>query len=161
MTAGKEDADDRMRGDVNFFLHAYQDENDEPEAESWLTGEVDVMIAGEDHRRQGLGRAAVCALLVYLESHLDQILQEHDLASGGSASTLKGLMVKIQEGNAASRTLFQTLGFKQQGEVNYFGEVMMAMVWGELKKQDWWEGAVGDYREVDYEGRAEEADTKA
>jgi methionyl-tRNA synthetase len=70
-------------------------------------------------------------------------------------------MVKIQEGNAASRTLFQTLGFKQQGEVNYFGEVMMAMIWDELKKQDWWEGAVGDYREVEYEGRAEEADTKA
>ncbi|KAI9149524.1 putative methionine--tRNA ligase [Paramyrothecium foliicola] len=149
-TAGKEDADAKMKGDVNFFLHAYQDE-DGDEHDGWLTGEVDVMIADKAHRGQGLGRASVCALLVYLHQHLGQILQEHDSGAGTAASSeLKGLMVKIQESNVASRALFQKLGFKQQGDVNYFGEVMLALKWDDLVSQGWWQRASDDYHEVEY-----------
>ena len=73
--AGTADADALMRGDINFFLYPFEnDDEDEPTDAGWVTGEVDVMIASPSHRGQGLGRAAVCALLVYIRKHIDGIL---------------------------------------------------------------------------------------
>ncbi|KAF4969990.1 hypothetical protein FSARC_2893 [Fusarium sarcochroum] len=145
--AGTSDADALMRGDINFFLYPYEaDDEDETETQGWVTGEVDVMIASTSHRGQGLGRAAVCALLVYLRKHLEGVLKEY------GAQELKGLMVKIKEGNKGSRALFEKLGFVQKGEVNYFGEVVMTLGWEEVLRRDWWEGAEGEFKEVRYEG---------
>ncbi|KAI5461636.1 acyl-CoA N-acyltransferase [Mariannaea sp. PMI_226] len=150
------DTDDRMRGDINFFLYPYDglDGEDDTaaavtaEAEGWCTGEVDVMIASTKHRGQGFGRAAVCALLVYLQKHTDAILGEY---AEGRPAVLKDLMVKIKEGNAGSRALFQKLGFVQSGEVNYFGEVVLKVAWEDIVRRDWWQIAEQDYREVEYE----------
>ncbi|RSL92732.1 hypothetical protein CEP52_013648 [Fusarium oligoseptatum] len=115
--AGTADADELMRGDINFFLHPYE-ANEEEEAiaqeKNWLTGEVDVMIASPSHRGRGFGRAAVQALLTYLRRHMSEMLAEY---GGGE---LKGLMVKIKESNKGSRALFDKMGFVQRGGVNYF-----------------------------------------
>ncbi|KAJ4256672.1 hypothetical protein NW762_008768 [Fusarium torreyae] len=149
--AGTADADDLMRGDINFFLYPYEtDDEDETNTQGWVIGEVDVMIASPSHRGQGLGRAAVCALLVYLRNQIEGILKEY------GAQELKGLMVKIKEGNKGSRALFEKLGFVQKGEVNYFGEVVMTLEWEEVLRRNWWKGAEGDFKEVRYEGLDDE-----
>ncbi|KAK7432366.1 methionyl-tRNA synthetase [Neonectria magnoliae] len=137
------DAGAKMRGDINFFLYPYDDEAAE---DGWCTGEVDVMIASTAHRGLGVGQAAVCALLVYLRAHVDGVMAEY-----ATGSKLKSLMVKIKEGNAGSRALFQKLGFVQRGEVNYFGEVVLVIPWDDVVGREWWEGAEGDYRELRYE----------
>ena len=145
--AGTADADALMRGDINFFLYPFEsdDEDESTDTQGWVTVEVDVMIASPSHRGQGLGRAAVCALLVYIRKHIDGILAEY------GAKELKGLMVKIKEGNKGSRALFEKLGFVQKGEVNYFGEIMMTIEWEEVLKKDWWKGAEEEFTEVKYE----------
>ncbi|CAG1987839.1 unnamed protein product [Fusarium graminearum] len=145
--SGTADADALMRGDINFFLYPFEsdDEDDTTDTQGWVTGEVDVMIASPSHRGQGLGQAAVCALLAYIRKHIDGILAEY------GAKELKGLMVKIKEGNKGSRALFEKLGFVQKGEVNYFGEVLMTIEWDEVSKRDWWTGAEEEFREVKYE----------
>ncbi|KAF4453027.1 putative METHIONYL-TRNA SYNTHETASE, mitochondrial [Fusarium austroafricanum] len=145
--AGTADADPLMRGDINFFLYPFEDDDEDSttDTQGWVTGEVDVMIASPSHRGQGLGQAAVCALLVYIRKHIDGALAEY------GAKELKGLMVKIKEGNKGSRALFEKLGFVQKGEVNYFGEVLMTIEWDEVLKRDWWKGAEDEFREVRYE----------
>lgn len=40
---------------------------------------------------------------------------------------LKMLMVKIKAANAHSIALFRSLGFVQEGDVNYFGEVKLVL----------------------------------
>ncbi|KFA73755.1 hypothetical protein S40288_07345 [Stachybotrys chartarum IBT 40288] len=155
--AGVDDSEERMRGDINFFLYPYEDEDEDDDAaaadkQGWLTGEVDVMVAARNHRGQGLGQAAVHALLVYLSRNLDGILREHATTAGGVPGRLHGLMVKIKQSNEASRALFGKIGFRQSGGVNYFGEVTMVMGWEELERREWWKGAVGDYEEVGYDG---------
>ncbi|CAM1507916.1 Fc.00g047640.m01.CDS01 [Cosmosporella sp. VM-42] len=152
-TAKAKDADsnENMRGDINFFLYPYSSDDDEGE-DGWYTGEVDVMIASTSHRGQGLGRAAVCALLVYIRQHIVEILEEY---SPGKKAELQELMVKIKENNAGSRKLFSGLGFVLKGEVNYFGEVVMTIPWEEVAKREWWESAERDYKEARYEGGGE------
>jgi methionyl-tRNA synthetase len=152
------DADVRMVGDINFFLHPYEEDEEETAEEDrsmWLTGEVDVMIAEYDCRGKGMGKASVCALLVYIQRHLDAILDEfassQDTTTAATPPELKDLMVKIKEGNAESRALFGKLGFRQRGEVNYFGEVTMGLDMASLAGQNWWEAASADYTEARYD----------
>ncbi|KAM3434123.1 hypothetical protein MY4824_005582 [Beauveria thailandica] len=151
ITAQKQDANPYMIGDVNFFL--YPDDGDENETATGdaLVGEVDVMIAAKDRRGQGYGEAAVRALLVYIQANLDAILAEY--AQGGPRSSLRELMVKIRQGNKASRALFEKLGFVQMGHVNYFGEVKMVLDWrdGVGSRDDAWKAATKEYRELKYE----------
>ena len=145
VAAGIDDAPDRMIGDINFFLHPYDEGEDgdgegnqnQPDAgahQSRLySGEVDVMIARPEHRGQGFGRAAVTAFLHYiLEEKWAAILDEAGAAEPTASPAmpaqmqrpqLKQLMVKIQATNEASIGLFKSLGFVQKGSVNYFGEV--------------------------------------
>ncbi len=90
-------------------------------------GEVDIMIAEASERGKGLGRAAVAAFLHYIHCNMATMLQNcgarDQETSGAGDIQLKHFMVKVKERNAASRALFQGLGFRQHGEVNYFGEV--------------------------------------
>lgn len=131
------DADERMRGDVNFFLYPaeQEDRGDGPRGEAtgrWLVGEIDVMIAEREHRGRGLGREAVWAMLAYLCRHKDEMLAEYQQQHDDGAR-LKGVMAKIKQGNAGSRALFDGLGFRQQGGVNYFGEVTLVMAWAAVE----------------------------
>ncbi|KAJ4148569.1 hypothetical protein LMH87_003033 [Akanthomyces muscarius] len=152
ITAKNQDANARMIGDVNFFL--YLDDEAEETASDVLIGEVDVMIAAKEHRGKGYGEAAVRNLLIYIETHVDAILQEY--AQNGQARSLRALMVKIQQGNKGSRALFEKLGFKQMGDVNYFGEVKMVLDWrGGLKnRDDAWIAVAKEYRELKYQAEA-------
>lgn len=122
--AGDVDGPARMVGDINFFVYPHDEDEDA------YVGEVDVMIATGEHRGKGIGRAAVAALLTYVHRRQEQILGEYadgEGKSGGKKPVLKGLMVKIKEGNAASIALFKKIGFTQKGEVNYFGEIEMVL----------------------------------
>jgi methionyl-tRNA synthetase len=151
------DADDRMIGDINLFI--YQDDESEVEgvqdakSRASLRGEIDVMIADSGHRRKGYGTGSVQGMLIYLRKHLKPVLEEYTVGLGsGRGADMVGLMVKIKEGNAGSRRLFESLGFKQSGDVNYFGEVMLVISWGEVEiLVDRWLGAGDVYREVEYE----------
>ena len=129
-------------GDINFFL--YPDDEEPEEAEDGIgqtpsrtipaccIGEVDIMIATAQDRGQGVGKAAVSAFLHYILRNIADILLEYQSAGkgndgSGEALRLKRLMVKIKAENVASIALFKGLGFEQQGEVNYFGEVKMVL----------------------------------
>lgn len=164
---GYYDSIEEIIGDVNFFLHPYESDTPEGEEETvvedgvlkkkgLLTGEVDIMVADPDWRGKGVGRAAVRALLVYVAVNLGFILQEHVGTRQDASASLRTLMAKIKQGNEASLALFKGLGFKQEGEVNYFGEVKMVMELGELQAQSWWAAAMADYGELPYGSMVEE-----
>ncbi|EFX03931.1 DNA polymerase subunit delta-2 [Grosmannia clavigera kw1407] len=132
VVAGVDDVPSRMVGDINFFLHVWDDEDDNDEDHGGTvvlySGEVDVMIARAEDRGQGFGRAAVTALLYFvLQRHREAILAEAAAGAGAGtgarAGKLRRLVVKIQATNTASIGLFTGLGFQQRGSVNYFGEV--------------------------------------
>uniref|UniRef100_A0A8H7NLA8 N-acetyltransferase domain-containing protein n=1 Tax=Bionectria ochroleuca TaxID=29856 RepID=A0A8H7NLA8_BIOOC len=115
------DSADHIVGDVNFFLHDYdpdeydygddQDDADgdeydssDEERDGWLVGEVDIMIAERASRGRGMGKAAVCALLVYIHRHVRGLLAEGDarllLRRGSTASRTSS----ISSANAAATT---------------------------------------------------------
>merc|ERR1712000_442372 len=146
------DSMSRLTGDVNFFLHPWDAEGGQ---EGWLVGEIDVMVADPDFRNQGMGKAAVMALLVYIQVQMGFILEEYVMskqADGVSGASLKAFFVKIKEGNVASRKLFERLGFRQEGQKNYFGEYKMVMPLDELQKQPWWDNALADWIQIPYGG---------
>ncbi|KAK3685951.1 GNAT domain-containing protein [Podospora appendiculata] len=141
--AGEVDGPDKMIGDVNLFLTPYDEDEDEDEA--YCVGEVDIMIADAQHRGQGVGRAAVGAFLAYVSRNLDGILAEYSLSCsleegrGGdhdqAKPKLKMLVAKINAGNGKSIALFRSLGFEQEGAVNYFGEVKMVLRADDLRER--------------------------
>lgn len=131
-----------MLGDVNLFL--YPDDTEGGEAR--LYAEVDVMLAEKSHRRHGHASAAVKSLLRFLQRNLRPILAEYAAYTGQRGDVeLDRLVAKIKDSNGASRNLFSGLGFVQRGEVNYFGEVEMALGFGGAFA---WEGE--GYEEVEY-----------
>jgi RimJ/RimL family protein N-acetyltransferase len=134
--AGKADSPERMVGDVNLFLYPYEEEDEDGDEDGeppsatpeFCVGEVDIMIAGQQHRGKGIGRVAVQGFLQYVARNLAGITREYaedkDMAS---APGLKLLMAKINQGNDKSLALFKSLGFKQEGKANYFGEVKLVL----------------------------------
>jgi len=135
--AGVADAPDRMIGDVNLFLYPHEkdfaEDGDEMpskvgEERVDCVGEVDIMIADQEHRGKGLGRAVVQAFLQYIWRHADDITDEYALDKGLiGRPKLRHLMAKIGQQNVRSVALFKSLGFEQIGEVNYFGEVTLVL----------------------------------
>lgn len=154
--AQADDSPDKMKGDINFFLYPADEDDDEevvePREKSTirLTGEVDVMIANTQHRGKGVGEAAVRSILSYIRRNLPEILKEY--AQGEKLDVEKvqlvGLMAKIKQENVGSRGLFKKLGFRQEGEANYFGEVKMVMDWEAMEGENMAEGL--EYRELEY-----------
>ncbi|RYP52495.1 hypothetical protein DL768_002322 [Monosporascus sp. mg162] len=103
-------------------------------AVSYCNGEVDIMIADRGRRGNGLGISAVSTLLHFIRRHLKSILAEYGAAREAgfgarvkSLYELKDLVAKINAANVGSIALFTKLGFKQRGEVNYFGEIEMVL----------------------------------
>lgn len=136
--AGEIDVPEKMIGDINFFLYPFDnDADDEPASansvqESSCVGEIDIMIAGHGDRGKGLGKAAVSTFLHYIWSNRDVILREYQsgetaLSKGDGSLKLELLMVKIKATNVHSIALFKGLGFEQEGDVNYFGEVKLVL----------------------------------
>ncbi|KAM0328509.1 hypothetical protein ACHAQA_004916 [Verticillium albo-atrum] len=147
---GTADAEDKMLGDVNFFLYPHDDDE-----EGDFIGEIDVMVAEAGDRGRGVGFGAVTALMEYVLQHVDEVLSEHVRGEGkkkqnpggdARAPRLRGLMAKIQAGNDKSIALFRRVGFTQKGGVNYFGEMEMvledfeALAWRAEEREGYREG---------------------
>lgn len=128
--AGDVDTPDKMIGDINFFIYPWHNETEElgtdlPYVEDlYCVGEIDVMIASQDDRGKGLGKAAVSTFMHYIWSNRLAILREYQPAV---QLDLKYLMAKIKATNTHSIALFKSLGFEQEGDANYFGEVEMVL----------------------------------
>jgi hypothetical protein len=133
-----------MLGDINLFLTPT---DEDPEG---CIGELELMIAPTEVRRRGYGRAALLAFLMYLQKHLDEILEEYgasiaeeseetDVDGEKSKSKMRLLQLKVKIGSANEKSinLFTSVGFVKVGEgENYFGEVEMVF-----------EGFLGERRE--------------
>lgn len=135
--AGVEDCAERMIGDINLFLFEPEDDDDDDgandngieasnddKASQAIVGEIELMIARKDLHRQGYGRAALLAFTSYILNSWDRIATEYSSAEGKSPRALEYLRVKINQTNARSIALFQSIGFIQTAAgANYFGEV--------------------------------------
>ncbi|PKS05322.1 hypothetical protein jhhlp_008696 [Lomentospora prolificans] len=151
--AGRDDAEGRMVGDVNFFLYPDNDDEDAEKAghagETKVFGEIDIMIAEKSRRGQGLGRGALKAMLAFIRKNLRSILAEYAGSCGAEGKPrLTKVVAKIKEKNVTSRGLFGSLGFVEVGGVNYFGEVEMVVEGFAGKSWDLEEEA--RYREMEY-----------
>ncbi|KAK5575140.1 hypothetical protein RB653_010396 [Dictyostelium firmibasis] len=90
-----------MIGDVNIFFNEYEDIEG--------TGELEVMIAEPTSRRKGLAREAISILMGY----------------GVEKLSTKKYIVKIGESNQPSIQMFNSMNFKQIGDVNVFKEILL------------------------------------
>jgi RimJ/RimL family protein N-acetyltransferase len=156
VVAAKDDAPEKMLGDVNLFLTPADED------EEGCIGELELMIAPSSARRKGYGRAAILTFLAYIENHLDQILDEYRIGTGGQeGGKMKLLMLRVKIGskNEKSIGLFESIRFVKTGEgENYFGEVEMvfegAVSGGRAGKLMERFGVAG-YREIEYvEGKS-------
>ena len=83
-------------------------------------------IARKDLQQKGFGRAALLTFIDYILTHWHGIAAEYGAseASGGGEPQLSFLRVKINQANAGSIRLFESVGFiRTVEEPNYFGEV--------------------------------------
>ncbi|KKA27294.1 hypothetical protein TD95_003135 [Thielaviopsis punctulata] len=164
VAAGTADAAPRMRGDINLFLTeaVLSDDDDEgftapgsgsccagghahahcADEDRLFTAEIDVMVARAADQGQGLGTAAVRALLEYVRRHEAGIVRE--AAGGTGVGKIIAVEARIKEGNVRSRRVFARLGFVQRGGVNYFGEIKM------VSDAGWRDVAVDGWREMEY-----------
>ena len=152
----QDDRPERMIGDINLFLFEPEDDDDEDEdsgkhalpnstkPSNALVGEIELMIARKDLHRQGYGRAALLSFTAYILATWTQIAAEYSNSSseGHTPRSLQYLRVKINQSNARSIALFQSIGFVQTAAgANYFGEVELR--WqpsrSELETRKGWE----------------------
>jgi len=108
-----------MIGDVNLFLSPADED------EEGCIGELELMIALTHFRRQGHGRATILTFLKYIQTHIDEILEEYRKGKADKAQKMKllQLQVKIGSKNEQSIRLFESLSFiKVEEGPNYFGE---------------------------------------
>lgn len=128
-----------MVGDVNLFLSEIDDEEEADEDTAFgiistkstststqeantaprIQAEVDIMIAEKNFQKQGLGRAATCAMLLY----------------GAKELGIQRYFCKINEGNVASMEMFKSLGFTQCDYAECFKQYEFELIrsLGELK----------------------------
>jgi RimJ/RimL family protein N-acetyltransferase len=148
---GEDDRPERMIGDINLFLFEPEDDDDDDgeqaanstKQSNALVGEIELMIARKDLHRQGYGRAALLSFTAYVLDTWTQIATEYSISSEGQTPRpLQYLRVKINQSNARSIALFQSIGFVQTAAgANYFGEVELR--WqpsrSELETRKGWE----------------------
>ncbi|KAI1733641.1 acetyltransferase domain-containing protein [Xylaria scruposa] len=135
--AGDDDAPLRMVGDVNLFLTPLDDDDDgdkdingieeKKDETRCVKGEIDIMIALPEHRRRGLGEAAVRAFLRYLTGNHDTIMKEYAGATRLKTARIKRLVAKIHADNEGSIRLFGNLSFCRDGDPDYFNEISMVV----------------------------------
>lgn len=152
---GVDDSPERMIGDINLFLFEPEDDDDDAEGEgesgsntgksNAVVGEIELMIARKDLHRQGYGRAALLSFVGYILDSWAQLGAEYDNSgSNRVAKSLDYLRVKINQTNARSIALFESIGFEQTAAgANYFGEIELR--WqpdrSALEKCKGWEAA--------------------
>lgn len=130
---GQDDRPERMVGDINLFLFEPEGDDDDeddsgeqaPNSSNALVGEIELMIARKALHRQGYGRAALLSFTAYILDTWTEIAAEYSSSAGDQTTRpLQYLRVKINQSNARSIALFQSIGFVQTAAgANYFGEV--------------------------------------
>ncbi|KAE8452445.1 hypothetical protein EG329_000347 [Mollisiaceae sp. DMI_Dod_QoI] len=144
------DTPERMIGDVNLFL-SVADEDEEG-----CIGELELMIAPTEARKQGYGRATILTFLHYIQIHLDDILAEYKSKQSADKMRLLQLKVKIGSKNEKSMKLFESIGFiKVEESPNYFGEfefVFEGFLDDERTKSLMGRYKVLEYQELEYRG---------
>jgi RimJ/RimL family protein N-acetyltransferase len=131
---GVDDSPERMIGDINLFLFEPEDDDDDDDANgpnrstdksNAVVGEIELMIARKDLHRQGYGRAALLSFVAYILDCWAQIGAEFTTpGTNESPKSLEYLRVKINQSNARSIALFESIGFEQTpAGANYFGEI--------------------------------------
>lgn len=161
----EDDRPQRMIGDINLFLFEPEDEEDggnddgaqtpdTTKSSNGLVGELELMIARRDLHRQGYGRAALLSFTSYVLDSWAQIAAEYSKGEGNASRSLEYLRVKINQSNARSIFLFQSIGFIQTAAgANYFGEVELR--WqpnrSQLETRKGWEATtILEYAEKSY-----------
>ena len=116
-----------MVGDINLFLSEQYDEKD-ADAPPHMSGELNVMIAVDAYRRQGLASEALRLLFHYVTARPTPL--PHGESQGPSPLMLDPthIFARIHESNAASRALFEELGFVVGKESNVFSEMELQVV---------------------------------
>lgn len=140
VVAGKDDAAERMIGDVNLFLVEAEDDDDDDDddhetkdsdAAALVVGELEIMIARKDLQRRGYGRSTLLVFIDYILRNLQGILDEcaaGNVSSTGNKPQLDNLRVRIGSQNSGSLKLFEGLGFRRVTEQpNYFGELELRL----------------------------------
>ena len=122
--AGKHDSANDMRGDVNLFLSIGADGSPQHPR---VVGELELMVAEQDQRRKGYGRAALLAFITYITAHqisiVGQYMNAKGMTVGRGNSNFTYLSAKIGQNNPSSVALFESLGFKKiSEEASYWGE---------------------------------------
>jgi RimJ/RimL family protein N-acetyltransferase len=116
-----------MIGDVNLFLSEEdsEDEGDDINYDSVnkkvkrKQAELDIMVAESDQRRKGIGKEAVCMMMLYGAQYLN----------------ISRFFVKIKEENQASRNLFEkALNFRECNYVACFKEFEFEWVFDNPKE---------------------------
>jgi RimJ/RimL family protein N-acetyltransferase len=132
---GVDDSPERMIGDINLFLFEPEDDDDDDEdgdvpnistdKSNGVVGEIELMIARKDLHRQGYGRAALLSFVGYILDSWAHVSAEYsDSGSDDGPKSLDYLRVKINQSNARSIALFESVGFEQTATgANYFGEI--------------------------------------
>jgi RimJ/RimL family protein N-acetyltransferase len=134
---GVDDSPERMIGDINLFLFEPEDDDDDDDDEdeggpnssteksNGVVGEIELMIARKNLHRQGYGRAALLSFVGYILDSWAQIGAEYTNSGSSDVSkSLDYLRVKINQSNARSIALFESIGFEQTAAgANYFGEI--------------------------------------
>ena len=132
---GVDDSPERMIGDINLFLFEPEDDQDDDEdgevpnistdKSNGVVGEIELMIARKDLHRQGYGRAALLSFVGYILDSWAHIGAEYsNSGSDDGSKSLDYLRVKINQSNARSIALFESIGFEQTATgANYFGEI--------------------------------------
>lgn len=145
-------------GDINLFLCQDFDATSSDEGKEVLACEIELMIAEVSMRGKGLGRAALILFLQYVLANKAAITREYRAQHAfGFQNGWDFFRVKIGEHNKASRGLFEGLGFRQSGEVNFFGEVELRRTFteGELgvltEKYGFGEGREVRYVDVEHD----------
>jgi RimJ/RimL family protein N-acetyltransferase len=124
--AGTDDNPTSMIGDINIFLHD-SSSGSSTEGVKYLTGELNLMIARQHFRGQGIGQEVLMSFVSYLLEDLNDILREFK-RDDIKECHLMSLQAKIDHKNATSLRLFERLGFtKIRDEPNYFGELDLVL----------------------------------
>lgn len=137
------DAPEKMIGDVNLFLRlAYELDGEGVEMlnRPYVRGEIELMIASPSHQGRGFGKATLLAFTQYIKNHTVEILNQYKSHSPDGAENhiqhqdakMGGLVLvsKINKNNVKSRRLFESIGFGQVGEEDYFGEIELKLAGG-------------------------------
>ena len=150
--SGSHDKPENMIGDINLFLVEDEDVDENVNDDARVVGEIELMIARSNFRRQGYGQAAIQAFMSYILTNWTDISREYGQVKKESSSRIPALAflrVKINQTNIGSIHVFESHGFQRiKDGVNYFGEIELRWRLGSAESKN--EISRGTYDVLEY-----------